>query len=487
MAEIDRERKQGPAAIISGENNQYNITYFVPAQQAMEALDRHYTVKLPPGKSLLPHEEATEEDRENAPLLSDHRELYLPSDIMDLSVEALACLDNNQYKLSYYIKLKEYYREKQEFDTKSHGKDDKETNTPSETMDPLLFYSKERAEMTAKALSEMDGHQRKMSYYVELEDYYKKTREHEDKMLYYNAGDRDAFKDKPLPLMFYSGETTDLSAKALSELDGKQHKMSYYEKLRKYQAERAEYERKLLLYELGQTDIFEKKEEDTVPQDKYAPSPEALCHIDGQQHKFSYYEKLSNYYREIQDCNKKLEEHNFDDPFNASINSLFLEEKERVTLSAKALSELDGKQHKMSYYEKLARYNRELEEYERKTDLYNAGDMDVFEKEEVILAKDIVTIGPQKEEQLIDVKDEVTIGSGNKNTAKIWTPDVNDMISALKGKLSPYFIDNLFETMQKVDKTFDPSLNRLPLLRIYLTCSTELVSEEELLKELQML
>lgn len=164
---------------------------------------------------------------------------------------------------------------------------------------------------------------------------------------------------------------------------------------------------------------------------------------------------------------------------------MFLEEKERVTLSAKALSELDGRQHKMSYYKKLARYNRELEEYERKTAPYNTGNMDVFETEEVIRAKDIVTIDPQKEEQQIDVKDEVSIGSDNKDT-KIWTPGFNDMISALKGKLSPYFIDNLFETMQQVDKTFDPSADRGPLLKLYLTCSTKLVSEEELLKELQM-
>jgi len=483
MAEIDRERRQGPAAVISGEGNHYNITYFVPAQQAMEAIDKHYTVKIPPGKSLLPSEETTEEDKNNAPLLSDHRELYLPSDIMDLTVEALAYLDNNQYKLSYYIKLKEYYREKQEFEEKSHSQEEGDKNTFTEKSDPLLFYSKERSEMTAKALSEMDGNQRKMSYYVELEDYYKKTREHEDKMLYYNAGDRDAFKDMPSPLMFYSRESMDLSAKAMSEIDGKQHKMSYYEKLRTYQSEREEYERKLLLYELGQTDIFEKKEEHTLPEDKYALSPEALCHIDDQQHKFSYYEKLSNYYNEIQDCNKKLEEHNFDDPFNASINSLLLEAKESITLSAKALSELDGRQHKMSYYEKLADYNREVEEYERKTALYNAGDRDIFENEEVINAKDIVAIGPQKEEEVIDIKDEVTIGSDNKDT-KIWTPGFNDMISALKGKLSPYFIDNLFETMQKVDKTFDPSLSRFPLLKLYLTCSTELVSEEELLKEL---
>lgn len=468
MAEIDRERKQS-AAIISGEKNQYNIAYYMPPQQAMEALDRHYTVKLPPGKSELPPGEATEEDRENAPLLSDHRELSMPSDIMDLSVEALAYLDNNQYKLSYYIKLKEYYREKQEFQERG------DKNASHEKGDPLRLYTKERAEITAKSLSEMDGHKKNMSYYVELEDYYK----NKDKMLYYDAGDRDAFKDVSLP--FQATESVDLSAKAMSELDGKQHKLSYYEKLRKYQSERAEYERKLLLYELGQTDIFEKKDEDRPVQDKYALSPEALCHIDDQQHKFSYYEKLSNYYDEIQGCNKKLEEHNFADPFNASIDSLMSEEKDRVTLSAKALSELDGKKHKMSYYKKLAAYNREMEAYERKTEFYNSDDRDIFERKDE--AKDLVSIEPQKEEEQIAEKDVVTIGSGNR---EFWTPDFNDMICALKGKLSPHFIDNLFETMQQVDKTFEPSLNRLPLVKVYLTCSTELVSEEELREKLRV-
>ncbi len=471
MAEIDRERKQG-AAIISGEKNQYNIAYFMPPNQAMDALDRHYTVKLPPGKSELPPGEATEEDRENAPLLSDHRELHLPSDITDLSVEALAYLDNNQYKLSYYIKLKEYYREKQEFQERG------DKTAPDEAKDLFRLYSKERSEITARSLSELDGHKKNMSYYVELENYYK----NKEKMLYYNAGDRDAPGVNSLPLMFQATESVDLSAKALSELDGKQHKLSYYEKLRKYQSERAEYERKLLLYEPGRTDIFDKKDEDRPVQDKYALSPEALCHIDAQQHKFSYYEKLSNYYDEIQGCNKKLEEHNFADPFNASIDSLMSEEKDRITLSAKALSELDGKQHKMSYYEKLATYNRELEEYERKTEFYNRYDRDIFERKDE--AKDIVTVYRQEEEEQVAVKDEVTIGSAGKDK-NFWTPDFNDMICALKGKLSPNFIDNLFETMEKVDKTFAPSLNRLPLVKVYLTCSTELVSEEELLKELQ--
>jgi hypothetical protein len=60
------------------------------------------------------------------------------------------------------------------------------------------------------------------------------------------------------------------------------------------------------------------------------------------------------------------------------------------------------------------------------------------------------------------------------------------MICALKGKLSPHFIDNVFETMQKVDETFAPSINRLPLVKIYLICSTELVSGEELREKLRV-
>ncbi|HPZ10033.1 MAG TPA: hypothetical protein PL110_18220 [Candidatus Eremiobacteraeota bacterium] len=471
IEKIDTEgRKAGPAAFLYSEGSNYNITYYVPVRQALRELENQYTC-LPTERSITersPEDRGSEREEDNTTLFMDHKELYIPSDIMDLTPEALSYLDNNQYRISYYIKLRDYYREKQEYEDKLRRHNAGEKEVFQKKVDPLLFYSDESADLTAKALSELDGNQHRMSYYVELEDYYKKAREYREKMLYYQAGNKEAFKEKILSPVFYSSESTDLSAYALSEIDGKKFRSSHYQKLREYQKEREEYERKLLFYKMGETDIFERKDAEFIPVDIYKLSAEALSYIDGNKYRLSYYKNLEKYYEELQDYNVKLARHNagYEDAFQEKSDTLPSYSREKLDLSARGLSEMDGRRYKISYYQKLRDYYKETEEYERKKLLYFAGDKDAFKSEE---------------EEYINTKDKIEFSRDND----LWTPKFNDMIAALKGKLAPYFMDNLFETLGKIDKRFEPVIANSPLIRLYLTCSTEVTPEDELLRELE--
>ena len=51
-----------------------------------------------------------------------------------------------------------------------------------------------------------------------------------------------------------------------------------------------------------------------------------------------------------------------------------------------------------------------------------------------------------RRDEVIFPHDIVNIGF--KETDKIWTPPFSDMVSSVKGKVAPYFVDNLFQTMK---------------------------------------
>lgn len=526
-------RKGGSTAFIGAEGSLYNITYFIPIQEAIRVLasntEPQNTINTDPPSI---------EKKENISLLNENRELLLEPNTFDLSPKALSHLDNNKYKISYYVKLSDYHREKQEYDQKMQRYEAGDKEVFQEKADPLIFYSKETPEMSAEALSEMDGRKYKMSYYMEMEKYYRDTREYDEKMIRfksgdekafevkrepvvyskdtpelsasalseldgkrykmsyytelekynrelkeydealmrYNSGDKEAFEKQMDPMMFYSKDSVDLSSKALSESDGKKYKMSYYEKLRAYQKEREDYEKKLLLYHSGEKDIFEKKETEPVINDAYSLSAEALSYADGKKYKMSYYEELKKYYDDIQDYNRKMALHNAgdEDAFKEEASPPVLSSKDTSALSAKALSELDGKKHKMSYYKKLENYYKELEEYEQKKILYDKGAYKVDE---------------ESEGETISTSDKVEIdfNTGNqkkKKSKKTWTPEFEDMVAAMKGRVAPFFMDNLFSALSDVDGEFERKF-AAPMIRVYMDCSTEITPEEELLRELE--
>jgi len=522
----DLKKTTYPAAFISTDGNNYNITYYVPIDEGVKNFQNQSLQQ-----QIIDTEPPSTEKELNLPFLLDNKELFMASDFFDLSEHALAYLDNNRYKISYYVQLRDYYREKQEYDQKLYRyhsgdkeafeekpgdllfssqetsdlsaaalseadgkrykmsyyieleKYNREVKEYNEKMrrfqagdkdafegkpDSLLFHSKETSDLSAKALSEADGKKYKMSHYIEMERYHKESRQYDEKMLRFQAGDKEAFEDKPDPLMFYSKDRIDLSARGLSEADGKKHKKSYYAKLREYQIEREEYEKKLLLYHAGEKDIFERKEKDLVITDEYSLSAEALSYADGKRYKMSYYKDLERYHKEIQDYNRKLALHNagHSEAFNEKSDPLMFHSKDRSDLSAEGLSEADGKKYKMSYYIKLKDYYKELEEYEIKKLLYDRG-------------YDINQVG-NKEVQFTgsDGFDE------NKSDREIWTPAFGDMISALNGRMAPYFMDNLFDTMRKVDGEFERKFAP-PAIRVYMDCSTEIVSDDELYKALE--
>ncbi len=180
----------------------------------------------------------------------------------------------------------------------------------------------------------------------------------------------------------------------------------------------------------------------------------------------SYYKDLEKYHKEIQDYNKKLALHNagHSEAFDEIQDPLLFHSKDHSDLSAEGLSEADGKKHKMSYYIKLKEYYKELEEYEIKKLLYDRGYTQSDDK-------GIRFTGS-------DGFDE------NKPAREIWTPPFGDMVSALNGRMVPYFMDNLFDTMRKVDGEFERKFAP-PAIRVYMDCSTEIVSDDELYKALE--
>ena len=332
---------------------------------------------------------------------------------------------------------------------------------------PLLFLSKEKSSLSAEALSEADGKRYRMSHYVELEKYNRELEEYNQKMLKYQAGDKGAFEEKLDPLLFFSKEETSLSAKALSEADGKRYRQSYYDELRQYQIEREEYERKLLLYHSGEKNIFEKKEKERVLLEGYSLTAEALSYIDGKKYKMSYYRDLEKYNRELQDYNRKLALHNagHEDAFSEKADPFIFYTKERSSLSTRALSLSDGKKYKMSYYKKLKNYYEELEEYEIKKLLYQTGqEENPFGDKKVLLAQSDIVENNFSMKNLSD---------------KIWTPRFKDMIAAINGRFAPYFMDNLLSAMRKVDGEFERKFTT-PAIRVYMDCSTEIIPEDEL-------
>jgi hypothetical protein len=255
MDEIFRgeQDKTNPAAFISIDDSKYSITYYVPIHDALKELEN---LIVPSG----PDTEAEKQSTEEEPvLLPEHRELLLSSDITDLSPHALSYIDDNRYRISYYVKLSDYYKEKIEYEEKQEKflKGDKEVF--QEKMDPLLFYSKETSELSAKGLSEADGRKYRMSYYIDLEDYNKKVREYDEQLLKFQAGDKEALEKKMDPLLFYSKETSELSARALSEADSKKYRMSHYIELENYNKKIREYNEKMLKFQGGDKGAFKEK------------------------------------------------------------------------------------------------------------------------------------------------------------------------------------------------------------------------------------
>ncbi|HPZ07742.1 MAG TPA: hypothetical protein PL110_06490 [Candidatus Eremiobacteraeota bacterium] len=453
MEELKRKEKAKPSAFIHTGERGYSITYYIPLEQALKEMAK---------QTVLPQPGDEEPGKSSGEL--GYNELLFPPNNLILSPDALSHLDDNRYSISYYINLFEKAN-------KHKAKGDFNKEVDESTPDSILFYSREVQELSADALSEAGGKKYKKSYYIDLANYYKEVREYEEKTLRLHLGDKEAFEDKMDPLIFYSKEVLDLTANAYSEIDGKKYKMSYYQKLSEYQQERREYENKLLLYHAGDKDIFERKEEGSVVKDTHSLSIEALSYVDGEKYDSSYYENLKNYYDEMQGLNDKIidtnpyeEEKNEEDEILPPI----FYSRETQKLSSEALSEIDGGKHRMSYYVELENYYKELQEYETKKLL--GGYMSVDEEEQGYIApRDIIDMRPDQKKE--------------EETEKIWTPGFGDMMATVKGKLSSQVIDNVFETMGRLDGNFNDGIISPPI-KLQFDCVTELVSEDMLMSEL---
>jgi len=428
-------------------------------------------------------------------------ELYLDTDIVDFSAYALSHLDGNRYRLSYYLELENYYKNLREHNLKLQLFElgDKKI---FEREEQIVTFPRDYTEMSGEALAEADGHRYDFQYYMDLHKYYKDMEDYEKKLELYRRGDKEIFnrEEKIIP---FGREVSSLSAEGLAEMDDYQYDIQYYRDLENYYIELEEYNRKLDLYHGGDKEIFER-EEKIIPFGREISnlSAEGIAELDGYRYDFQYYKDLSDYYRKSEEYERKLE------LFYSGDKDIFNRPegpwpfgKEHCSLSGEALSELDGHQYEPDYYKDLSNYYEEIQEYERKLELFNAGHKDIFEKEETPPASDkeqvalsagaLADIDGHKYDfqyyiklenyykELEEYERKMTLFKADQKDIftetedgdtrnidrveieedkvyeKIWTPSLEDLMAFSRGKIPPYFMDTLFYMLRRVDMEFN--------------------------------
>jgi hypothetical protein len=312
----------------------------------------------------------------------------------------------------------------------------------------------------------MDNDQYDFQYYIDLHNYYKQLEEYEDKLERFHAGDTEVFKREEIIIPF-GKESFDLSSEALAELDEYQYDFDYYTDLRDYNTQIQEYNKKRELFNAGYKDVFNEKEiiiplkqKNTISfgRESYELSADALAFSDNYQYEPDYYTELCNYYREIQEYEHKLELFNAGQDVFKTENNITVFSKESSELSAKALAHADGEQYNFEYYVQLHDYYKELENYNRNLELFQRGHKDIFKESDKI-------------GRYID-KAELSV---NMETQKIWVPPLKDLIAFSRGKLPFYFLETLLYMFNSSsEESFDENN-----IEISMKCNTGIINEIE--------
>lgn len=316
-------------------NNKYEVKYNLPAQYYFESI-KNIDAKISPPEEL-------ETVSFFIPPLCN--ELFMDTDSIEFSAYALSHLDGARQSFDYYIDLAHYYKEKAEKTSRKTQIEpgDKETSVSDRAVEILL--PKDKMSMSADALARMDGYRYECQYYVDLENYYKAMEEYEQK----------AFKIEHDFFIIPEKESFSLSPEAIARLDGFQHETQHYINLSSYYEKTHEYERKKALYDAGDKDIF--KGPDSViasGRENSFLSADALARLDGFQHEIQHYTNLSDYYKEVEEYERKMELYNagYTDIFESRENAISFG-RETFELSPDALAYADGFQHEVEYYKTL--------------------------------------------------------------------------------------------------------------------------------------
>ncbi|HPZ08219.1 MAG TPA: hypothetical protein PL110_08900 [Candidatus Eremiobacteraeota bacterium] len=303
-------------------------------------------------------------------------DLFSEIDSADLSAYALSFLDGRKQDFNYYVDLANYYKEKAENEQKSrHLHQDGEEIAQAINMDILL--PSDKTSMSAEALARMDGYQYDFQYYVDLANYYKDMEDYEQKLAAIKRGD-----DETQPLIPLERESFSLTPEALAYTDGYQYDFNYYIELSSYYEKSREYQRNKDLFDAGFKDTFKDSNlKISSGKERTSLSAEALATADGYQYDFQYYKNLSEYYKEAEEYERKMELYNAGekDVFQKQETGLTLE-RESFELSPEALAHADGYQYDLDYYKNLSKYYSDMEEYNRKLELFNTGDKEIFKR-----------------------------------------------------------------------------------------------------------
>ena len=503
------QSKQSVIETVGMINNRYEVNFYMPVDyyyQKIKKIDDEFSI---------------EKNKKESPFSIPPfcYDLYMDSDVSDLSAYALSHMDKHKYELNYYVDLSSYYKEKADYDRKKRL---------FELGDKGIFTRKEEpfsapedvSSISAEGFAASDGNKYDFQYYVDLAEYYRQMEEYEKKLELFNKGDKEVFNRKEISIPF-GREYADLSAESLAIADKHRYDMKYYEDLSNYYIEMEEYNKKLDLFNRGDINIFNQRAITSV-RESYELSPEALSTLDRYSYDLKYYEDLSDYYRDSQEYEKKLER------FNAGETDIFKQNNSQMTfdsyeLSAEGLSEADGAKYDIEYYKQLNQYYKDTQEYNRKLALFNGGEHDIFErKEELPSVKESSDMSPKalacldgnkydiqyyidlhnyyreldeynrkldiynkgdkyiferKDDEIISTFDKIEI-KGKEKKEKIWTPSMEDLLAFSGGKISPYFLDTLFFMLEEVDKEFS-SKARTSGFIITMKAGCEVINPEE--------
>ena len=143
---------------------------------------------------------------------------------------------NNKYELNYYIPSDYYFEKIKKLDKKLFSPHIEKNSFFIPPFCYDLYMDTDTSDLSAYALSHMDGYSQEFSYYIELEDYYKNMNDYNLKKRLFELGDKKIFQKKEQIIPFPK-ESMEISAEALAELDGYQQDFQYYVDLNKYYKE----------------------------------------------------------------------------------------------------------------------------------------------------------------------------------------------------------------------------------------------------------
>lgn len=379
-----------------------------------------------------------------------------PKDVSSISAEGFAASDENKYDFQYYVDLAEYYREMEEYEKKLElfNKGDKEVFNRKERD---ISFGRDYAGLSAEALAIADKHRYDMKYYEDLSNYYMEMEEYNKKLELFNSGDINIFNRKD-QIMTPLRESYELSPDALATLDSYRYDFKYYEDLSDYYRDSQEYEKKLERFNAGETDIF--KQNKRCPVDCYELSAEGLSASDGAKYDMEYYKQLSQYYKDTQEYNRKLALFNEGEKDIFERKEEELPVKETSDISPNALADLDGNKYDMQYYVDLHNYYRELDEYNRKLALYNKGDKYIFERkdEEIINIRDKTEIkGKEKKEKIWTPSLEDLLAFSEGKTSPYFLDTLFYMLEQVDGEFrNRKSISNFIITMESESEVINP-------------------------------